>query len=65
MKKEGKENVKISDLYGNIKNQFRNENLSILREMTFFRLGLLFVLVQSNLDIVPLFFFFTAVCGVC
>jgi hypothetical protein len=56
MKEEGREKYAITDLYGNIKNQFRNANLSVLREVTYFALGLLFVLVQSNLDMMSLFF---------
>jgi hypothetical protein len=38
MKKQGKEKDAIADLYGNFKNQFRNANLSILREVTYFYL---------------------------
>lgn len=53
MKKPGKEKDAIADLYGNFKNQFQNANLSILREVT---LGLIFVLIQSNLGIARLFF---------
>jgi hypothetical protein len=54
--KQGREKDAITDPYGNIKNQFRNANISILREVTYFTLGLIFVLVQSKLDIAPLFF---------
>jgi len=38
MKKQGKEKDALVDLYGNFKNQFRNANLSILREVTYFYL---------------------------
>jgi hypothetical protein len=56
MNKQGREKHAITDLCGNIKNQFRDAKLSILWEVTYFTLGIFFVLIQSNIDIAPLFF---------
>jgi hypothetical protein len=46
MKKQGREKDAIKDIYGNIRNHFRNANLAILKEVAHFTLGLMFVLVK-------------------
>jgi hypothetical protein len=41
MYKQGREKHAITDLCGNIKNQFRDANLSILWEVAYFTLGII------------------------